>query len=78
MVQRTLHTPTIKRCTEQMSGELLPTDTAPNDYNSQHGSRKDNRRSETIDDLPGETDMQVDDFKKPRVLLAQIGDSDYI
>jgi hypothetical protein len=53
------------------------------DHKFQHGLRKDNRCSETTDNLQGETDIQVDDSKTEddsarEILLAQAADPDYV
>jgi hypothetical protein len=68
------------------SGDNMATgdsDTSTKDHKFQHGLRKDNRCSETSDNLQGETDVQVDDTKTEddsarEILLAQAEDPDYV
>ena len=68
------------------SGEDTATgesDTSTKDHKFQHGLRKDNRCSETTENLQGETDIQVDDSKTDdnsarEILLAQAADPDCV
>ena len=58
-------------------------DTSTNDHKFHHGLRKENRCSETTDNLQGETDIQVDDSKTEddsarEILLAQAAGPDYV